>query len=397
MHLKIKNKHDCSGCTACASICPKHCITMFDDRLGFSYPKVDTSKCIDCGLCTKTCPFINISSALGTRICYSAFNCNDSIRMRSSSGGVFFALAKKVLSNQGIVFGAVFEDSGKVIHREAMTEEDILPMMGSKYVQSDISGIYNKVKDFLRQGRAVLFTGTPCQIAGLNHYLQKPYEKLLTAEVICHGVPSPFVFGKYFKQHNVASNNSYQVLTKINFRDKRNGWRKFGLSIDLNETNGLGRDIRSSKYYESFSTDPYMQAFLKNLSLRPSCYSCKAKSGISHADITIGDFWGIENYNLPNDDRGTSCVIARSEKGERFITSIDGLVLTECKYDQILSGNTSLEQSAYETDASLRFKRAILRRSLTQSIDIAENPSIWSRIYYAINRRIKIICKHQEL
>lgn len=387
MHITIKDKKECSGCSACASICPRQCITMQTDKFDLSYPKVDESKCIECGLCIKTCPFINIYIPTDPQYCYSVFNKDVKLRMQSSSGGVFIALAENILSHQGIVFGAAFDNSFKVVHREAKSIEEVRLFMGSKYVQSEIFGNYTKAKDYLERGRQVLFSGTPCQIAGLNHYLQKSYANLLTVEVICHGVPAPYVWTKYINAvcESLGSNNR---IKNINFRDKRNGWRKFGLSIGTNEKVSISDNQKD--YYESFSKDPYMQAFLKNLSLRPSCYSCKAKSGRSNADLTLGDFWGIENFELSNDDKGISCVIVRTEKGKRAIENIGELEFSDCKYSQILSGNPCLEHSVYKTDSSVRFKKAIIKYSLPKAIDISLNPSLWRRIHYAIYRRLNI-------
>lgn len=388
MRINIKHKHDCSGCTACASICPKQCITLVSDKLGFRYPSVEISKCIDCGLCINTCPFINISPAKAPKICYAASNQNDLLRKKSSSGGIFIELAKRILFTHGVVFGAVFDCNGNVVHCEATTLEEVRNMMGSKYVQSDISGIFPKVKKYLQLDYNVLFTGTPCQIAGLNHYLKKTHANLFTVEIVCHGVPAPFVWEKYLLERK-GINSCCHEINKINFRDKRNGWRKFGLSINFRGEYGCKDTLNNLSYYESFSKDPYMQAFLTNLSLRPSCYSCKAKSGVSHADISIGDFWGIEHLNIPDDDLGSSCIIVRSEKGYNLLKSIDNLNLTECTYDQILSGNPCLEYSVYQTDASLLFKKAIFKHSLNKSISIAQNPSLWSRIRCALVRRLK--------
>ena len=203
--------------------CPNACIIMLEDEQGFLYPKVDTAKCIDCGLCEKVCPVLNHGEPRQPLVCYAAIHHDEKIRLASSSGGVFTALAEYVITNSGVVFGARFNEKWEVVHDYTETIEGLAAFRGSKYVQSTIGDNYRLAEQFLKDGRQVLFTGTPCQIAGLNNYLRKEYENLLSVEVACHGVPSPLVWREYIKDKNPTS---------INFRDKRNGWKEFGLNIN---------------------------------------------------------------------------------------------------------------------------------------------------------------------
>lgn len=398
MHIEIREQKDCSGCCACANVCPQQCIEMSPDKLGFKYPKVDTSRCIDCGLCVKVCPFISVYDSFKPLGCYAAVNRNEATRLRSSSGGVFNALAKLVIENGGVVFGAVYDEQFNVIHSSALCENDVIPMMGSKYVQSDLTGTYLKAKEHLKNGQIVLFTGTPCQIAGLNHFLRRDYPNLLTVELICHGVPSPYVWRKYLAErlseqtHNSGDAASFYIK-KINFRDKRSGWRNFGIAIEFGQHDGATTSPTSTPavYYKKYTDDPFMVAFLKNLSLRPSCYYCKAKSGASRADITLGDFWGIEHYSgLQSDDEGTSCVIARTQKGDEFIAMLSECDITKCEYEQIFAGNISLEHSVYLSETAIRFKKAIFRYAIAKSIKEAQHQTLFDRIFNACKRRLNI-------
>lgn len=246
--IKIQNKQDCCGCMACVQRCPKHCISMKEDKEGFLYPVVDENICIDCGLCEKVCPWLNHSKPISPIEVLAVKNCNEAERMASSSGGVFIALAKEVLSQGGIVFGAIFDENWEVKHTYAETLEDVKPMMGSKYLQSRIGNCYQEAEKFLKEGRQVLFTGTPCQITGLHRFLRKTYPNLLSVDILCHGVPSPGVWRKYLNEEftlstqrmvdekeNILSsalNTTIPIITSIEFRDKKlNGWKQFNFVV----------------------------------------------------------------------------------------------------------------------------------------------------------------------
>lgn len=303
--IKIIDKELCCGCSACLHICPKHSITFKEDKEGFLYPHVNTETCIDCGLCERVCPVLNQNEERIPEKVYAAKHEDDEIRMKSSSGGIFTLLADQIIDEGGVVFGARFNDKWEVIHDYTETKEGLAPFRGSKYVQSYIGDSYKIAETFLKSGRKVMFTGTPCQIAGLKKFLRKEYDNLLAVDFVCHGVPSPMVWHKYLKEE--VTRQSGAVLTGVNFRNKSTGWKTFSLVMDFTE------DINGSlkKYTLStiFTDNVYMNAFLSNLSLRPSCYNCPAKSGKSGADISIGDFWGIEKIDSSYyDDLGASFV-----------------------------------------------------------------------------------------
>ena len=301
--IDIKEKRDCCGCSACVQICPKQCISMSADNEGFLYPQVDTTKCIDCGLCEKVCPVINQNEPREPFAVYAVKNTNDKVRLKSSSGGSFTLLAEQIISEGGVVFGARFNEHWEVVHDYTETMEGLEPFRGSKYVQSIIGDSFFKAKQFLNNGRKVLFSGTPCQIAGLKKYLRKEYSNLLTVDIICHGVPSSLVWEKYKKEiveHANPNNNPLDLikLYGINFRDKTKGWRDYHCIYSVVNTN-INKVINiTNKHIQ----DPYMRLFIANYSLRPSCYHCPAKSGRSGSDITLGDCWGIKRIEKVFDD-----------------------------------------------------------------------------------------------
>lgn len=336
--IKITDKKDCCGCAACVQRCPKQCISLKEDGEGFLYPVVDESLCVGCGLCEKVCPIINRPEKLPVKEVLAVKNRNEDERMASSSGGVFVALAKKVIDQGGVVFGAVFDENWEVRHIYAENMDGVRPMMGSKYVQSRIGDTFRQAEKFLKEGRKVLFTGSPCQITALHNYLRKDYPNLLSVDFLCHGVPSPGVWRRYLDEafdrsarraaagkNTVLSSSlkSLPVITGIEFRDKTlHGWQKYSFVVRGASASKAGKNtvLLSDIHYDN----PFMKGFLRNVYLRPSCYRCKCKNGVSHSDLTIGDFWGIDRISKEfDDDKGVSMLLILSDKGESVIQSIE--------------------------------------------------------------------------
>lgn len=360
--IEIVDKKACCGCSACAQRCPKQCISMIEDEQGFLYPEVDKTSCIDCGLCEKVCPVINQGQARRPIKVYASRNADENVRKNSSSGGVFTILAEKIVEEGGVVFGAKFNAEWDVIHAVAETKDEIVAFRGSKYVQSQIGNSYKDAEKYLKQGRKVLFSGTPCQIAGLKQFLRKDYDNLLAVDFVCHGVPSPLVWREYL-QHILCpegivgkntvflSSKGLPVVTDINFRDKFCGWKKFGFTVRVKsaceaDKNSVLPSVNDEMLLrEPMSRNLYMQGFLKDIYLRPSCYACLSKCLKSGADITLGDFWGIQRY-LPDfdDDRGVSLVMLNSPKGVQYFNS-PKILKIETSYEQALSGNPAIECS----------------------------------------------------
>lgn len=295
----------CCGCEACANICPKNAITMTRDAEGFSYPKINPDLCIKCGRCDATCPALNYkknSTAILPPTFVATYD-NDKILRHSSSGGMFTALSELVLNDGGIVFGASFDKKWHVFHTAARTLDELENLRGSKYVQSQIGDVYRQVKDALKS-KKVLFSGTPCQCAGLRNFLGGDHENLFTVDIICHGVPSPALWESYIGRFN----HLHEVAT-VNFRSKRNGW---GGTIDINFFDRV--HIASS-----FQKNLYTKLFLSNLTLRSACSFCKFRFPSVQSDLTIGDAWGINDFAPEmNDKRGVSLVFIHTEKGKEF-------------------------------------------------------------------------------
>lgn len=312
----VKEKKNCTGCFACATICPKVCIFMETDAEGFWYPKVDHAKCIDCGKCEDVCPLINRKVIENKPVAYACINKNEQIRLESSSGGVFTLIAEQIISKGGVVFGAGFNNKFEVEHSYVESIEELSKFRGSKYVQSKIGEAYIQAKEFLNMGRTVLFTGTPCQIGGLKSYLGNSYDNLFCLDMICHGVPSPKVWEKYilFREQKAGSQ-----VKRIAFRRKDDGWKRFSVSFYFKN---------DTEYRQNLHQDLFMRAFLKDICLRPSCYDCQFKKLHRQSDITLADLWGIQ-YLLPemDDDKGTSLIFINSHAGQAMLNEIKDKIL----------------------------------------------------------------------
>lgn len=306
--IDILNKKDCCGCSACVQKCPKQCISLKEDNEGFLYPQVNQQECISCGICKKVCPIINPNEKRTPLQIYAAINKNEEIRRQSSSGGIFTLLSEEILKEGGVVFGARFDENWEVKHDYTENVKGLVNFRGSKYVQSRIEDNYKKVETFLKQGRKVLFSGTPCQIAGLKRFLSKEYDNLLTVDFICHGVPSPKVWrlylyetyrkiikrgGKHTASSILSNSEGKSQIEDICFRNKDLGWKRYSFFLKLKLTDIKGKR-NTAELFEPYSENIFMKGFLSDLYLRPSCYQCTARSGKSGSDITIADF-GIFN------------------------------------------------------------------------------------------------------
>lgn len=327
--ITVVSKQNCSGCYACSNICPVQCIKMEPDNEGFRYPLADKERCIDCGLCNNICPVNKANIVNNEPTAYACINLNNDIRSQSSSGGVFTLIAQSVIINGGVVFGAEFDENFNVVHNYTETIDGLSRFRGSKYVQSKIGNTYQQAREFLDTGRQVLFTGTPCQIAGLTAFLQKEYYNLICQDIICYGVPSPKVWGKYvtFREKNAGA-----AIRKITFRSKDKGWRLNSISISFKN---------NKKYCIVQSKDLFMRGFFKNTYLRTSCHNCHYKTIHRQSDITLADFWGIQNL-LPDfdDDKGTSLVFVNSIKGISIFNRIkDQILYREVDINKAISYN----------------------------------------------------------
>lgn len=310
--IQIKDKSACCGCSACVQSCPKQCIVLKEDKEGFLYPVVNQTLCIACGKCEKVCPELHPFDAVQPLMVYAAKHPDESVRAESSSGGIFTLLADAVIDDGGVVFGARFDTDWSVVHDFTETHEGLQAFRGSKYLQSRIGNTFQLAEKFLKAGRKVLFSGTPCQIAGLKRYLHKDYENLLAVDFVCHGVPSPLVWKKYLEE--IIAREHKLKIDAISFRNKDLGWKKYSFALTLSGVTN-GGEKNTVLLSTIFPENEYMQAFLADFSLRPSCYACPAKGGKSGSDLTIGDFWGIEKIAPEiDDDKGCSLVIVHTNK-----------------------------------------------------------------------------------
>lgn len=305
MQVDSLAKDECCGCQACVDVCPKQCITMQKDSELFIYPEINHDLCIDCELCLKVCPSQSQKSFdIKKAISYAAINKQSDVRHNSSSGGVFYQIAKAILSSNGVVYGAAFTDDWSVQHIRVDKIEQLPLIQKSKYLQSDLKGIYTKIRKDLAEGKKVLFSGTPCQVMGLkNMPWAKKKENLICVDIACHAVPSEKSWKSYLSSLEITTSD----ITHLDFRDKNYPWHNYSLTIKTAD----GRSIS-----EPCDKNPFMLGFIYNLTDRPSCHNCPAKGLTSGSDIMLADFWGIEKFMPDMDDnKGTSLVIIKSEKG----------------------------------------------------------------------------------
>ncbi len=362
---------ECVGCGACANACPENCLNMVADKEGFLRPEIQKEKCVDCCACERACPVINNKSKIQEPVqAYALYSKDDNVRMSSSSGGLFYTVAKYVIGNGGIVYGAAFDENLHLSHRAVESVEDLYLLQGSKYVQSDTGLCFRDIKNHLSTDRQVLFCGTPCQVEGLLKYLKKPYENLFTLDFICHGVPSPRVWQEYLKNQEKAFSSQACFAS---FRDKSTGWKSYSYRIKF---------LNNREYLKENHKDAYSKAFVQNISLRKSCYACRFKNVNRPSDITMGDLWGIKNI-LPHitDDKGVSLAFIQSEKGRELLKQIeDSLWLQEVSSDLAIANNSAMVKSVYEHNFRDYFFENLGKQDFEGLVEDCLKPSYYVRL-----------------
>ena len=351
---------NCTGCAACFSICGSNAITMQENKEGFKYPKVAGDKCTDCNMCVKVCPALHINYAEKNEIqeCY-AVKGSDEIRYKSSSGGFFTYAAEYILEQGGYAAGAAFDENLYLSHIIADNKKDLEKLKKSKYIQSDINNIFKDIKKLLKNDKYVLFSGTPCQVAGLKAYLKKDYNNLITLDLVCHGVPPQKLFHKYLEE-----NFPNEKVISYDFRDKSKGWETLVEYIKT-ENNNFKKDLDKTVYGK---------AFLQNISLRECCGKCDYTNLNRSGDITIGDFWGINSYNKNiNDNKGISLILVNSIKGKKFFNSIKGKL---AEYIQVpieygVRENTVLKKPVHLHINRSKFFKELENKSLNDAYNTA--------------------------
>lgn len=303
---------DCVNCTACKYICPVNCIEMSINEEGFSRPVIDYNICIKCGRCYQTCPSVHISSQKKKPAVLAMINRENEVRMKSSSGGVFYNLARWIINQEGLVCAASLNQNGVLKHIIINNIEDIEKCTKSKYVESALNDVYIEIKKNLDGQKKILFVGTPCQVYGLQCFLGKEYEQLYLVDLVCHGVPSPKVWAEYLEDMEKEKQSS---ILDVSFRDMSiDGWKNFGMRIKF--ANG-------EEYVDTQDQNWFMFGFLQGYINRKSCYQCKYKGLNRRSDITLADFWGVDDYiKRFNDNKGTSLVYVNSNKGIEIIKAV---------------------------------------------------------------------------
>lgn len=334
--ITIEDKYKCCGCNACGDICAHNAISFERDNEGFLYPHVDEKLCTNCGLCEQVCPELHVDELrhddMEKPTCFAANHRNIETRFNSTSGGVFSALAEEMYRRGGYVGGAIYGENWEVKHFISNNPEDLQRIRQSKYSQSDATGFYKQVRDLLKNGEQVLVCGTPCQMAALRRFLRKEYDNLIVVDFICKYVGSPLFTEKYldYQQRRFGS-----PITFFKYKDKERGWRSLTKRIDFKN----GKSIYAGPQDDDFAS----YAFHANLIGRPSCYECPVKGFPRMADITLGDFWGCENYEQYrelDDNAGTSAVLCNSKKGLDYFNAVQGwLKIVHAELEHILPGN----------------------------------------------------------
>ena len=351
MEQVYKEKIDCCGCSACYNGCPVGAIKMEPDSEGFSYPIIDQELCIDCYWCRRICPFINSEESKEDKVIsyYYAKNKDEDTLMNSTSGGAFSAISDLVLEAGGTVYGAVFDENFVVKHVGAINIDDRNRMRNSKYSQSELGEVFKEIQDLLTQDKKVMFSGTPCQVAGLKGYLNNLRwdENLILVDLICHSIPSPKVFSDYLK---LIEKEEGGKITWIDFRYKDRPWTR--------ENSNQGFKYKISGSNDIKSKDLFYKMFFKwKTVMRPSCSICPFTDTKRTGDLTIADYWGIETYdkNL-YDEKGVSCIIVNSTKGEGLINSLrEKMHLMERDFNEALEHQGRLKEPTEFPDTRAQF------------------------------------------
>lgn len=341
MSVYICDEKECTGCGACYNVCPFESIEMKLNQEGFLVPDINIESCKNCGKCRIVCPVNNKKEELKLENInvYAAYSNDTEIRLHSSSGGIFSVVAKEILESGGIIYGAAYENSfRKVSHIEIEKKTDLKLLQGTKYLQSNVKKLYRRVREKLLENRVVYFVGTPCQVAGLKSFLGKEYDNLVTQSVVCHGVPSEKVWEKYLQELEKKVNAN---ISEVEFRDKFYGWKNYRIRFRF----GNSKEIKMHQKECAF-----FRGYIQNLFLRKSCYNCKFKGMNDHADITLGDFWGIKDAcPVMDDNEGISLVLIKSKKGEMLWKKIENQIISfSVDFEKAIQKNPAVINSVEE-------------------------------------------------
>lgn len=377
-------KMNCTGCGACAAICPVRCIELKKDMEGFYYPTCDPIQCIECNQCREVCAYFDQDKLeVKRQRVYAAYNKNLKVRKVSSSGGVFSLLAQYIFEHNGIVYGAsFFNNYRKVKHTKATNMQELKKLYGSKYLQSSLVEVYEEIQEYLKKDKKVLFTGTACQVAGLTHYLKKQYDNLFLVDVVCHGVPSEDVWKKYLYDLNKEN----ETIVNVDFRYKDGDWLNYKILIE-GEKNIVYKDYAKNNWF--------MKGFIHNLYNRPSCGECMFKQYVSESNLTIGDYWGIEK-DLSDEKlkEGISCVLVNDKKGQILFDGIKNRLEYQKGYLEVMrKSNPSLFYAETAHTKREKFFKYYREKDIEQLIAQYLTPNKREYISEVIGNIIKKIMK----
>lgn len=398
--ITLNEKSKCCGCSACEAVCPKHCITMESDIEGFSYPVIDQTDCVNCGLCEKSCPILNLrDETVMPQEAYVVQNRNEIVLAESTAGGAFTEIARYVLNNVGIVFGAVMDETLKVQHRWVDSEDDLRLFRNSKYVQSLVGGdTLNDVKSFLRQGKLVCFSGTPCQVEGLKRFLGKNYDNLITVDVVCRAVPSPMIFSKYIELQEKRLGSKIRF---VRFRDKHYGYKY--------STMNLTTDNNQVDYHQGVESDPWLRAFFSGICLRPSCYECQFKKRYRISDFTMWDCFAVGRYSKKLDnDKGATRLMIHTKKGVEIFDEISSkFVYEKVEPEKIIEGTAEMlssveynpKREAFMKDATKLDSEALFQKYFPDTVGVKAKHTIRMICYklgiYGIAKKAYVRITHK--
>lgn len=383
MNIPVQN---CSSCAACANVCARSAISMQLDAEGFYRPIIDAEKCVQCGACERVCPWNkpvenpNVAGVSPKTV--AAYAKDESVRQHSSSGGIFTVLAERVLDDGGVVVGVAQTAPTRFGHIVVENKADLAKLRGSKYVQADVGLVYREVRSLLKAGRKVLFSGTPCQVAGLYTVLGNAASTdLITVDIVCHGTPGVKVFEKYVRE---IENEKSALVASSRFRDKRMGWRLFSMTSSLNTISG-----DCFQFSKTFREDKFMRVFLQNICLNSSCADCRYGKLPRVADITLGDYWNIAKVHPQMDDnKGTSVVLLNTAHGSELFDSVaDKVAQCESSVNDAIAGNPCIVCSSKPHPKRSEFFANLDKYTLDQLIkEYCPFPSPLKRVYIRVRR-----------
>lgn len=378
--MKIfESKNNCCGCSACEQICPKNAVKMEPDNEGFLYPVIDGSLCVECGACKNVCAFQNDYEKNKSQKAYAVKHKDFDTRMTSRSGGVFIAISDYILEKNGTVYGAAFDDDFSVCHIRTTNKSERDRLKGSKYVQSDVKDTFASVKNDLKNGMYVLFSGTACQVAGLKNYLKNTdTSKLYTCDIACHGVPSPKIWKEYLSH---CEKKFKGKVTNADFRDKTLGWKAHQEAIWIDNNKHILRE--------------YTYLFYENDIERPSCYNCKYTNLDRPADFTLADFWGIDRIVLNfSDNKGVSLLLVNSDKGCELFNSINNEIdFVECDINKSIEPNPNLSRPTAKPKSREAFWIYYSKKGFEKTLKKYYKKIVIKRIKKRINAKYKSIVK----